>query len=359
MRPVALEPNLLRRPYRGGSTLADFRNMGTTPDERCPEDWVASTTTVFGDAMLGLSALPDGRTLRAAIEAEPELYLGPEHAETFGSDSALLLKLIDAQQRLSVHIHPSRDFSRRELGTPYGKTEAWYVLSTSSKDPSVFFGFTEDVASHDLLATVESGRGHTLLERMNKLSVKPGDCVFVPAGTAHAIGEGVFLVEVQEPSDLLVRLEWNGYAVGAMPNDLGLGFERALAAVDRRAWGDQRIAAVRTTAVERATNRFTSVLPPSADAYFRLEHATIDGRMTVDAAYSVLVVVRGFGELVGSFGSVPVHSGMTVLVPHAAGQLDVSGDVDLVRARPASSSSVHENDPDLIDLLHREHGSTT
>ena len=349
VRPLVLAPNLMDRPYRGGSALAAFRGLAQAPGERCPEDWIASTTTVFGDDQRGLTALPDGTSLRAAVERDPAAYLSPEHRAVFGSSTGLLLKLIDAQQRLSVHIHPSRAFARRELGATYGKNEAWYVVATDGPDAVVHFGFTEPVDERELLEVVDAGQGGSLLDRMHAIPVVPGDAVFVPAGTPHAIGAGILLIEAQEPSDLLVRLEWSGYAVGSMPSDLGLGFDRALGAVDRTGWDADRLAGVR----HRGSSG--SVLPAAADGFFRLDQMSVRDRVELDADFSVLVVLDGSGELRADGSTTPSRTalsrGQAVLVPYGTGPVEVVGELDLVRARPADPRRVAELDPDLTALL--------
>src|SRR5690606_33826900 len=118
--------------------------------------WIASTTTLFGEHELGLTRLPDGRWLRDALAADPEGYLGPAHAAVWGCDPALLVKLLDAGQRLPIHVHPGREFARRHLNCPYGKTEAWVVLETAGAHPVVYLGFRADVDAAELAEQVSA-----------------------------------------------------------------------------------------------------------------------------------------------------------------------------------------------------------
>src|SRR6266542_2228999 len=128
MRPIELGPNQIRRFYRGGPRIAAFRGLAAA-DEHAPEDWVGSTTSAFGEAELGRSRLPDGRLLAVAVD--PEAFLGREHAAARGPDPRLLVKLLDAGERLPVHLHPDGAFARSALGAPSGKTEAWLMLEAS------------------------------------------------------------------------------------------------------------------------------------------------------------------------------------------------------------------------------------
>jgi len=131
VKPTRLAANRFPRFYRGGSAIDELRGM--TPETGgafLPEDWVGSATTAFGSAVHGLTRLEDGLTLREAIEADPEGFLGRRHAEAYGGSPALLVKLLHAGERLPVHCHPGRGFARRHLGCPWGKTEAWIIAGT-------------------------------------------------------------------------------------------------------------------------------------------------------------------------------------------------------------------------------------
>jgi len=90
MRPVVLTANTPRSFYRGTGRIHRFRGLPAPADEYHPEDWIASTTARFGSAPLGLTTLPDGRDLAAAIADEPEAWLGAAHVQRYGADPALV-----------------------------------------------------------------------------------------------------------------------------------------------------------------------------------------------------------------------------------------------------------------------------
>jgi len=135
--------------YRGGDRIAAFRGSGPAGTHE-PEDWVASTTTVRGEAPAGLTRLPDGRLLADAIAADPQFWLGQEHVARWGTDTRLLVKLLDAGQRLPVHAHPDDGFAAARLGHAHGKAEAWYVLRAGT----VHLGLRRPVAPAELGALV-------------------------------------------------------------------------------------------------------------------------------------------------------------------------------------------------------------
>jgi mannose-6-phosphate isomerase len=344
---VVLGPNQPRRFYRGGEKIAAFRagarsldppGPGQDADHR-PEDWVGSATAVFGSQTDGLTRLPDGRLLRDAIDADPEGYLGPEHVQRHGSSPALLVKLLDAGERLPVHCHPDDAFARRHLGSPWGKTEAWMVID-AAPGSAVHLGFSEAVPDETLAGWV-AGQDPAMLRALNRVAVRPGDAILVPAGLPHAIGAGVFVVELQEPTDLSVLLEWDAFPVdGRAEGHLELGFDLALGCVDRSAWPPAQIAGLHGPDGAAEARPVTAVFPPAADPYFAAERIRPGlGAVGLDPGFAILIVIAGGGVLCTERGDIPLSRGMTALIPHAAGRTEITGHCELIRCLPPNGSA--------------------
>jgi mannose-6-phosphate isomerase len=336
LNPIELAPNQLHRFYRGGEAIASFRGIPST-DDHAPEDWVGSTATVFGADGAGLSALPDGRLLRDAIAADPVAYLGPAHTARYGTDSVLLVKLLDAGERLPVHFHPNQEFARSRLGLSHGKTEAWLIVETRGERPVVWLGFREDVELDVLAGWVDRQDRAAMLDALNELTVSRGDCLFVPAGLPHAIGEGVFLLELQEPSDLSVLLEWRGFDIdGRRDGHLGLGFDVALQSARRAALRGDELAELkgRTAAAPESRPGARTLLPTAAGSFFRAEHLRPAPAVSLEPAFSILVVVDGDGRLETEGGTVTLSRGKSLLVPYGAGPGELTGSVDVIRCLP-------------------------
>jgi mannose-6-phosphate isomerase len=220
-----------------------------------------------------------------------------------------------------VHFHPGREFAKRELGLNHGKTEAWLILEARA-GASVWVGFKHDIALATVREWMHAQASDEMLAAMHELPVKPGDAIFVPAGTPHAIGDGILIVELQEPTDLSITLEWTGFELTEDESRLGLDWDTALQALDRSAWSEERLAATHGTE-----------LPTAADPYFRVER--IKGGDTLDAGFSVVIVTDGQGTL----GDIELHRGSAVLVPYAAGELPLGGDIKAIRCRPPDPTS--------------------
>jgi mannose-6-phosphate isomerase len=310
--------------YRGGRKITDFR--GDPPaGEREPEDWVASTTALAGEESLGVTVLPDGRPLPEAIKEDPEGWLGRAHLERFGVDSKLLVKLLDAGQRLPVHAHPHVSFASRHLGRAHGKAEAWYIVEGGE----VYLGLKQDVAADRLGSLVRNQDVDELLGLLHRIEVQPGDVVYVPPGVLHAIGEGVFIVEVQEPEDLSILLEWRDFELdGERDGHLGLGFDLALDAVERRSRSEEEI-----RELVRSTDFGRSVLPAAADPYFVLERAAVDGKADLDPGFTVLVMLSGAAEIENGPS---LRAGTTAVAPNAFGRLVLRGRGEILACRPPS-----------------------
>ena len=345
--PVLLPPAGFDHFYAGGARIAALRGAPVHP--RRPEEWLASATTRAGQAPHGLTRLPDGTLLRDRVQADPVAWLGAAHVARYGGDGVeLLVKLLDAGQRLPVHVHPDREFARRHLGLAHGKTEAWVVLD-AEPGAVVGLGLRRALSREQVAALVAAHDSAALVDAVLTREVQPGDGVLVPAGTPHFIGAGVFVAEVQEPTDLSILLEWEGLAVdGDRDGHLDLGFPTALQALDLSVWTpdhlDRHLLAatpIQDTAAVTGTNRLRSALPAAADPYFRADHVGTTGAapVRVPAGFAVLVVTGGVGELCttapGPDGiRTPVRGGDVAVVPWCAGDWTLTGRLDGVLCRP-------------------------
>jgi mannose-6-phosphate isomerase len=307
MTLLELPPNQFPRFYRGGPRIAAFRGIPPASD-RTPEDWIGSTTRATREDN-GPSQLADGSDLAAVLAADPALFFEPAHLARHGAQPAVLVKLLDAGERLPVHFHPDRAFAEHRLGVAHGKTEAWIILE-AERDAAVWLGFDRDFDP----AWVETQDVESMLGAMRREPVSAGDVLYVPAGVPHAIGEGILLLELQEPSDLSILLEWRGI-VAEEHAFLGLDPRSALEAL-RPAPPDQA----------RAPGR---LLPEPADAFFRADEGT-----EFEAGFGIVVVHTGEGTLEYEAGApIPVRRGATLLVPYAAGAWWLTGSARAYRCR--------------------------
>lgn len=179
----------------GGTKLktAYGKNIPITP---LAETWECS---VHPD---GLSIIANGsnkgKSLKDVLQEHPE-YLGTKFAHN--SELPILVKLIDAEQNLSVQVHPDDEYAMKHEDQN-GKSEMWYIVDAAD-DASIVYGFEHAVTKEILQNAVKEG---TLSKQLHKVAVKKGECYYIPAGTVHAIGAGCLIAEVQQSSNVTYRV---------------------------------------------------------------------------------------------------------------------------------------------------------
>ncbi len=254
---VLLPPNRVWRTYPGGRTLdrlAGTASPDAAPEGHFPEDWLASTTRATNpgreNLVEGFSTVQVGGTtcdFTELLASDPEYFLGAAHVARYGANPNLLVKLLDPATRLHFQVHPTTDFARRFLSAPSGKTEAYHVLATRPEvaAPGIYLGFQRPPTRPALRRMIEEQDITGLEACFDRIPVSPGDTFLVPGGVPHALGEGVFLVEVQEPSDLVVRFEFEraGYTLPEPARFMGRGLDFCLDVFDFSAWSPARVAA--------------------------------------------------------------------------------------------------------------------
>ena len=327
--PTKLPSNQFDHFYRGGNRIGALRHGPGGPMR--PEEWIGSITTRFGEAEQGLSKLPDGTFLKDAIAANPVSWLGQAHIDSFGLSIEVLVKLLDPDQRLPVHFHPNKAFAKQHLGLDHGKTEAWIILE-APVGSGVGLGFKETQNKEDLLKLVRDQDSQALLASLRRSEVSVGDAILVPAGVAHAIDSGIFVLELQEPTDLSALLEWEGFAVdGIKDGHLGLGFETVTDALMLDPLGDSEFNSL-VLRNSLSGGALRSILPLKADGYFRAHLAP--GIGDFESGFAIGLVLDGAGEI--NFANAPgmqITKGDALVIPHAAGEFTISG-ANVIICRP-------------------------
>lgn len=198
-------PTLTRRTYCGGKLLGRFLKMENTVDTDRPEDWISS----FVEAK-NKEYIPNEGITRVLRDRGECLITEAVETSDFGEgrkNSGVLIKLLDAGERLGIQVHPTKEYAMQYFGTPYGKTECWYILDTRDEAACVYLGFREHVTKEYFKGLFERQDIPAMLDAMHCFRVRAGDVILVTAGTPHAIGAGCFLLEIQEPTDYTMRAE--------------------------------------------------------------------------------------------------------------------------------------------------------
>lgn len=221
---VRFTSNRVWRTYTGGKILDQLENKNTPEDTHFPEDWIGSTTQAVNpdreNIVEGISHATIGNdTIRfdELIALDPDYFLGKQHIKAFDVNPMLLVKFLDSSIRLHFQAHPTAEFAREHLNSNHGKAEGYYILDVREDitEPYVYVGFQHPPSRSAFKEMIETQNINAMEACFDKVPVKSGDCLYIPGGSPHAIGEGILMVEIMEPSDLAVRFEFTkaGYTM--------------------------------------------------------------------------------------------------------------------------------------------------
>jgi mannose-6-phosphate isomerase len=159
-----------------------------------------------------------GQSLLSLLETNREAILGTNVCERYGTLFPVLIKIIDADDRLSVQVHPD-DVYAVQHGEKNGKNEIWYVID-AKKDAKLIYGLKEGTTKEKFMCAVEENEIGTILK---EISVKAGDAIYIPAGTVHAILSGILIAEIQQNSNTTYRIyDWDRVDLNGNKRELNI-----------------------------------------------------------------------------------------------------------------------------------------
>ena len=327
-RPLRLTGERVWRTWTGGRELDKLHGLAHPGDGHFPEEWMFSVTRANNvgreDVEEGLSYLADAgerTSLKQLVEAHPREMLGAAHAAAYGSDTGMLVKVLDSQVRLPIQVHPDNAAAMRLFGSRFGKTECWHMLGLrqdGDEAPCLYLGFKENVDPAAWKSCFDRQDAAGMLAMLNRIVPAPGETYIVHGGTPHAIGAGCLLVEIQEPTDLTIRLEKvmpYGVTLADAAMHQGLGFERMFECFTYAGKSEAEVRAQWRPPVrlieETAAYRLENLVDYAVTPCFAMDRMTVSGTLAVrnEDRCSGLYVTGGSGRLEGSWGSL-------VLKPH-------------------------------------------
>jgi mannose-6-phosphate isomerase len=299
--PLRFKP-VFRRYLWGGRRLGTLLNKPIGEGTDYAESW--ELVDRGRDQSIVASGPLAGFSLQELMQQHGEDLLGRHHPQP---RFPLLFKLLDATRQLSVQVHPN-DAQAQLLASPdLGKTEAWVILA-ADEGSYIYAGLRKGFDRHAFERELRRGTCELCL---HKLEPQPGDCIFLPAGTVHALGPGLLVAEIQQSSDTTYRVfDWN--RVGADGKTRPLHIEQALEVIDFDAGPviQQVPLATPLTHVERLVNCEKFVLDR-----WRLgkPHALED-----DQRCHILCVVEGSVSVSGDPAGTTFNRGEVILIPAAS-----------------------------------------
>jgi len=218
--PLTFQPIFKERIW-GGRSLEHLFQKKLPPQIPIGESWEISDRP--GDASVIAHGPLAGRNLRWLMEHHQRDLLGD--AEPAGDRFPLLIKLLDAREKLSLQVHPPAHLAAELGGDP--KTEMWYIAQ-AEPGAELYIGLKRGMTRPEFERKVRDG---TVADCFHRLPVKPGDAVFLPSGRVHALGAGIVLFEIQQNSDTTYRVfDWNRVGLDGKPRELHVA--QSLASID-------------------------------------------------------------------------------------------------------------------------------
>ncbi len=283
------EENLVEKPW-GGRFIAELKGV---EGDRIGESWEFSAhpsrpSKVDVDGVLDMIEL--------VRKFREEIIDGFE-------EFPILVKIIDANEDLSVQVHPSEEMAKLLGEKDHGKPEAWVVID-AEKDAKIYLGFKEEVSPEELKRAVEEGY---ILSLLNEVKVRKGDAFYIPAGTIHALGKGVRVLEVSTNSNVTYRI----YDYG---RGRELHLEKALKVLN---FGKTNVEDLR-----QRGRRLNGLVRLIDTEFFRVDRIAKNVRIE-NEAFGILLCLKGIVRLNGKF---EVRRGKSVLVPAKTKEFEVEVD---------------------------------
>lgn len=315
---LKFEP-LLKSTIWGGNKIIPLKHLYSDM-QNVGESWEISG--VKDNETVVATGEHKGKRLNALVEELGEKLLGKDNYSRFGNEFPLLIKFIDAQQPLSIQVHPTDEIAKRQ-GKPRGKTEMWYVMN-SDKDATLLSGLKKHITPEEYKAMVAD---NTICDAIAEYSVKEGDCFFLPAGRIHAIGAGCLLAEIQQTSDVTYRI-YDYKRRDANGNYRELHTELAAESIDYTVEHDYRTtyAAQKNQGVQLVSCPYFTTAVYDIDEPMILDYEELD-------SFVILIAVGGEGTLTDENGeTTSFKAGETILIPATAKEVKIEGTVKFLES---------------------------
>lgn len=295
----------------GGNRLSTLLNKDYGKLPNCGESWEISG--VEGNISVIDNGFLAGNNLQELIEIYMGDLVGEKIFKQFGEEFPLLIKFIDAQQDLSIQVHPNDELSKKRHNA-YGKTEMWYVVD-AAEGALINSGFNQDVSKEKYLELSNNGK---LTDLLHYDKVNEGDVFFIPAGRVHAIGKGALVAEIQQTSDVTYRIfDYN--RKDDQGNERELHTDLAIDAIDFSFMEDYK------TKYSVEKNKSSEVVSCN---YFTTNILEFNQPLEKDYilldSFTIYISLEGDFEIINNESTVKVNKGETALIPASLGTFQLN-----------------------------------
>ncbi|GAF71967.1 unnamed protein product [marine sediment metagenome] len=327
MAVYELQSNAIEHIYKGGKMRAEFRGEENPTDDYRSEDWIFSTNRAITPGKdnpidKGISRIEDEGEkilLTDLIETNPLLALGSEHVQKYDKQIGVLLKIFNVAEGefLPIHWHPDDRFAKAHLDSDMGKVEAWYVMN-ASKDAKAWIGWNKGMYEEEIATFMERQDTEEILSEMNEVQLRPGTLLPIPSGVVHAIRGATCILEVQQPTDFSVLINYNDFECDREEALLQLHFETVIRSLDRRNF-DQSILQRLFNEIDASTRDRIELIPYYMVRNFGMLSMKFDGsfkKFIKSESFYCMTVMEGKGVLMSPFKKIEVEKGKSYFVPY-------------------------------------------
>lgn len=338
MYPIFFEP-IYKETVWGGQLLKGMYDR-ELPSDHTGESWEVACHD--NGTSIVANGIYKGKYLSDLMEEEKQSLLGPRFKDA--GKFPLLVKLIDANDKLSIQVHPDDAYAHQYANGELGKTEMWYVLS-AKKDAKLVLGTKPGTTKEMFNQGIIEGQ---LEQYIEELEVQAGDVINIPAGMLHAIEDGIVLAEIQQNSDTTYRVyDWNRVGLDGQPRELHI--EDALNVIDFE--GKLKSEKVKGLALKEKDYTMTYYI---ANQYFAMEKLDIDGCWsdhTDNINFYLYTCVAGRGIIRYTNQDISFKAGQSFMIPASLGEYSIEGNAELLR-------SYVPDENNYIQTLHQKSGCT-
>jgi mannose-6-phosphate isomerase len=310
--PLTFNPIFKERLW-GGSQLKNifYKNI---PNNQIGESWEIST--VSEDVSIINNGIYQGKSLNEMIQLFPNEILGESIVAQFGTQFPLLIKLLDAQQDLSIQLHPNDELAQKRHNS-FGKTEMWYVVD-AQKDARIIVGFKKESNQKEYLQYLSENK---ILDLLEEIPVKKGDVFMLETGTIHAIGAGIVIAEIQQPSDVTYRI-YDFERKDAFGNYRELHTDLALEAINYKT----------TLCKKEYSNKVNLLNTVVQSKYFTTSVLNLENEFTFNTnnKFIILMCIDGFFDIEQNLIDYSYKKGDSILLPAILGTIKLKGNATIL-----------------------------
>ncbi len=303
--PLKFEP-IYKEKIWGGENLKKYLNKDLQGLKKVGESWEISDH--FDDNSIVINGELKGKSLHSILKDYGRDLIGNKADDRFLERFPLLIKFIDANDKLSVQVHPDDEYANKNENGEFGKTEMWYIVH-AEEDAKLIAGVKEGITKEKFKELLEANK---LEEALNYVAIKTGDAIYIPAGRLHAILPGIVINEIQQNSDVTYRVyDWGRVGMDGKPRELHI--DKSLDVIN---FNDTNIEKLKFNEVYNSNEG--KIIEVVKSNFFNVDKIVVKSTISFKEkgeTFFSYSVIDGEGEILWSDNKIDIKKGESFLIP--------------------------------------------